>query len=80
MKGLLLGLTAALAATAVNAQTASTTAELDANLTDNTKYCYYANEEYSEGSLMEQEDSLMQCVDTTDSESLVWRAYEPEQS
>lgn len=75
MKELLLGLTTFLVATIVSAETTNVT--FDADTVDFSKYCYYADVEYSAGSIMEQAGHKVQCVRQTESSDLVWKKYQP---
>ena len=77
MKGLLLGLTALLVATTVSAETTIDTN--DAKPVDFSKYCYYADVEYSAGSIMEQAGRKVQCVRKAESTDLVWEEYQRNQ-
>jgi hypothetical protein len=77
MKGLLLGLTALLVATTVSAEATNETN--DAKPVDFSKYCYYADVEYSAGSIMEQAGSKVQCVRKAESSDLVWQEYQRNQ-
>lgn len=77
MKGLLLGVTALLVATTVSAENTNDTT--DAKPVDYSKYCYYADVEYSAGSIMEQAGRKVQCVLKADSTDLVWKEYERNQ-
>lgn len=74
MKGLLLGLTALLVATTVSAGTTNETN--NAKPVDFSKYCYYADVEYSAGSIMEQAGRKVQCVRKAESSDLVWEEYQ----
>jgi|GEM_PF-2753742 len=77
MKGLLLGLTALLVAATVGAETINDTN--DAKPVDFSKYCYYADEEYSAGSIMEQAGRKVQCVQKAERSDLVWKEYQRNQ-
>ncbi|WP_423186528.1 DUF1496 domain-containing protein [Alishewanella sp. d11] len=77
MKGLLLGLTALLVVTTVSAETTNDIS--DAKPVDFSKYCYYADVEYSAGSIMEQAGRKVQCVRKAESSDLVWEEYQRNQ-
>ncbi len=77
MKGLLFGLTALLVATTVSAETANDATEVKS--VDYSKYCYYADVEYSAGSIMEQAGRKVQCVRNAESSDLVWEEYQRNQ-
>ena len=77
MKGLLLGLTALLVAITVSAETTNETN--DAKPVDFSEYCYYADVEYSAGSIMEQAGRKVQCVRKAESSDLVWQDYQRNQ-
>ncbi|MDP4983781.1 DUF1496 domain-containing protein [Pseudoalteromonas tunicata] len=77
MKGLLLGLAALLVAITVNAETTDDTT--DVKVVDYSKYCYYADVEYSAGSIMEQAGRKVQCVRQAESSDLVWKEYQRNQ-
>ncbi|MEO3866487.1 DUF1496 domain-containing protein [Rheinheimera fenheensis] len=74
MKRPLLGFAVMLVASAVNAEPTSNTTDIKP--VDHTQYCYYADVEYSAGSIMEQSGIKMQCVRKMESNDLVWQEYE----
>lgn len=75
MKVLLLGFAAILVATIANAETTSDSG--DVKPVDHAKYCYYADVEYSAGSIMQQSGRKVQCVRKAPNTDLVWQEYEP---
>ncbi|SEB01722.1 DUF1496 domain-containing protein [Alkalimonas amylolytica] len=77
MKGLLFGIVSVLVVTSVNAETATEVTEKKP--VDHTKFCYYADVEYSAGAIMKQADSVMQCVKKEGSKDLVWKKHERNQ-
>ncbi|WNO59432.1 DUF1496 domain-containing protein [Rheinheimera sp. MMS21-TC3] len=77
MKGLLLGLASLLVTITVNAETTNDTTDVKA--VDYSKYCYYADVEYSAGSIMEQAGRKVQCARKAESSDLVWSEYQRNQ-
>lgn len=78
MKGLLFGFAALVAVTTVHAETRNEST--DAKAEDYSKYCYYADVEYSLGSIMEQAGRKVKCVRKEESTHLVWQEYERNQN